>query len=75
MPAMTKPKPIPSYEFCRGESPVGTHVCAEREFCKRFMPAGYKVNYKDFWLAEICPKFEAKGREEPLPEERNGLDW
>lgn len=64
---MAKPAPINSYENCRGQSPVGTHVCADREFCKRFEPNHVRANFKDFWLAKACPKFEAKERavEEP----------
>jgi uncharacterized Fe-S cluster protein YjdI len=55
-----KPAPFNTYEFCKGESPQATHICQHRENCKRFLPAGYKINYKDFWIAIDCPKFESK---------------
>ena len=62
-----KPAPIKNYELCKGQSPVGTHVCKDREVCKRFVPDAVSGNFKEFWLAASCPKFEAKERavEEP----------
>lgn len=70
-----KPAAFSSYEHCIGESPVGTHVCPDREVCKRFVPAGYKLNYKNFWLADSCPKYEAKERVETNAEEPAKTEW
>lgn len=67
---MTKPQPISSYEVCKGESPQGTHICIKRDDCKRYMPAGYRGNYKNFWMATNCIKYESK-----VGEEAAGLDW
>jgi hypothetical protein len=64
-----KPEPFLNYEHCKGESPQGTHTCEHREMCKRYVPSGYRLNYKDFWIAETCPKYESKG------EQSAGLDW
>jgi hypothetical protein len=67
-----KPLPNSSYQFCRGESPVGTHICKDREICKRFLPNGYGVDYKDFWIAAECPKYESKER---VSEEPSRTEW
>ena len=67
-----KPVPMKSYELCKGQSPVGTHICADREYCKRFEPDAVTGNFKEFWLAASCPKFEAK---EHYSEEKPKLGW
>jgi len=56
------PVPISDYEFCQGESPEGTHVCAYRDVCKRFIPKGYRVYYVEFWkhADDDCKHFESK---------------
>lgn len=69
---MSKPEPKSSYQFCRGESPVGTHICEHREKCKRFLPNGYGVDYKDFWIAVDCPNYESKGG---VVEEPSRTEW
>lgn len=68
-----KPAPLAIYEICRGDSPQATHVCDRRKSCERFKTAEYRGNWKDFWIADSCPKFELKNI--PLPEEKSGLDW
>jgi len=69
---MNKPAPLNSYEICKGESPQGTHICADRESCKRFTPAPARGNFKDFWIAAVCPKFESKPAEEVKKPKKSG---
>lgn len=57
------------YANSKGEK-QGT--CKDREICKRFLPNGYGVDYKDFWVAADCPKFEAKAR---VSDEPSRTEW
>jgi len=56
------PLPIPDYEFCEGQEKDGAKVCAYRDVCKRYMQAGYRLNYKPFFRMadDDCKHFESK---------------
>ncbi len=60
---MKIPIPISSYEVFKGESPQSTHICTQRDNCKRFKPEG-AGNFKPFWMADKCVHDDLKDVEE-----------
>lgn len=71
-------RPINDKAKCAGQSEAGSHVCADRGRCGRYLrPTGDRQLHADFWKAgEECQHYEIVPSEYHLTEtEPARLEW